>query len=132
MEQLIEILRILKPDIMLCQVANGVAFNLSTLEDIPMEQLMYNTVPINGVYTMAKTTCSGSFVSYRDNNKPVPADRICNVGAPAKYCVANGVYSSRKCAVYSLTKYDEHVTLQTTIADLVKLVDEYTLIDDHY
>jgi hypothetical protein len=88
-------------------VKDGEAFNETTSEMIPLKDVMYQSLPLDGVYLATEATCGGS----------------CSVGIPAPKCVKKGIYSSTKCAVYSLSKTKDTDSLHITVGDLKKLVE---------
>ena len=74
---------------------------------IPLKHMMYQSPPKDGVFVLEQQTCGGE----------------CSIGKPKKACIEKGVYSERKCSVYSFDPVD-NATVKLSALDYCKLVKE--------
>ncbi len=84
-----------------CEVKDGKVSFVSNGKSMPLELIMYQKMPNDGFYTVDEATCGGS----------------CSIGKPAKKCIG-GMYSPRKCCVYSLNKAENVMVSIGTLLDI--------------
>lgn len=92
------------------EVKNSVCTNLFTGEIIPIEHLAYQKIPRTGddLYKLTPATCDGS----------------CEIGKPAKKCIAAEIVSKSKCAVYFLDPFEEDDNIRISYKSLINFLGQ--------
>lgn len=72
---------------------------------IPVELIMYQRMPSDGLYIVYDGTCDGK----------------CAIGKPRASCMGR-CYSKTKCAVYGVYRVEEDTTVRLSMSDCAKLI----------
>jgi len=85
---------------------HGKVYFLATDKEIPVDLLLYHRAPEDGLYQIVEQICDGR--------------HGCEVGAPAKKCMMDGIVSNLTCAVYGFYQAESFMLSASLVVAILK------------